>query len=121
MNSLKAKTVNGILWSIIENFVSKGLLFVIGVILARLLSPTEFGLIGMITVFIAISQSLVDAGFSQALIRKSEIFEKDYSTVFIFNLVISLLIYAILYLSSPVISEFFNEPKLILLIKVLGN
>jgi teichuronic acid exporter len=120
MNSLKSKAINGVLWSIIENFINKGLLFVVGVILARLLSPTDFGLIGMITIIIAVSQSLVDAGFSQALIRNDKATTKDYSTVFIFNFLFSILIYLILFFSSTKISEFFNQPKLVLLIKVLA-
>jgi len=68
--TLKQKTVNGLLWSFIENFSKQGITFIVGIILARLLTPEEFGLIGMITIFIAISTSVINSGFSQALIRK---------------------------------------------------
>jgi teichuronic acid exporter len=68
--TLKQKTINGIKWSFIDNTARLGLSFIIGIILARLLTPREFGLIGMITIFIAISTSFVNSGFSQALIRK---------------------------------------------------
>ncbi len=86
MSELKEKTINGLFWSFIDNFSRIGLTFVIGIILARLLTPRDFGLIGLITIFIALSQALVDSGFSQALIRKKDCTQEDYSTVFYFNL-----------------------------------
>jgi len=67
--TLKQKTVSGLLWSFIDNFANMGLNFIVGIILARLLTPEEFGLIGMITIFIAISQSFINSGFGSALIR----------------------------------------------------
>lgn len=91
-----------------------------GIILARLLTPMEFGLIGMITVFVTISYSLVNSGFNQALIRKINCTEKDYSTVFYFNLIAGFAFYLILFFSAPLISIFFKEPQLTNLIKVLG-
>lgn len=118
--TLKQKTVSGLIWSFIDNFAKQGLNFIIGIILARLLSPREFGLIGMITVFIAISQSLIDSGFTQALIRKNNCTQKDYSTVFFFNFAISLLLYLILFFSANLISRFYNEPQLTLILRVLG-
>lgn len=120
MSSIKEKTVSGLLWSFIDNFSRQGIVFVVGIILARLLSPREFGLIGMTTVFIAISQSFVDSGFSQALIRKKKCTQVDYSTVFYFNLTTALFFYAVLFFSSAVISNFFEEPQLKLIIRVLG-
>ena len=85
---LKQKTVSGFIWSFADNFANQGLLFIIGIILARLLTPKEFGLIGMITIFIAVSESFINSGFSQALIRKKECSETDLSTVFYFNLAV---------------------------------
>jgi O-antigen/teichoic acid export membrane protein len=120
MSSLKQKTVSGLLWSFIDNFSKLGLTFIIGIILARLLSPSEFGLIGMISIFIALSQSLVDSGFTQALIRKKECTQADYSTVFYFNLLVGFVLYLVLYLSAPSISRFFEEPQLNLIVKVIG-
>ena len=118
--SLKQKTVNGLIWSFIDNIANIGIQFVISIILARLLTPHEFGLIGMIMIFIAISQSVVDSGFSQALIRKTDCTEIDYSTVFFFNFLIGLCIYLVLFFSSGVISSFFNEPQLNKIIKVFS-
>jgi len=91
------------------------------IFLARLLLSEDFGLIGMTTIFIAISQSLIDSGFSSALIRKKDISESDYSTVFMFNLVVSISIYFALFASSRIISGFFNEPRLIPIIRVLST
>lgn len=118
--SLKQKTVHGLLWSFIDSFASQGFSFIVGIILARILSPREFGLIGMITIFIAISQSIIDSGFSNALIRKRDCSQADYSTVFIFNIIVSLFFSIILIFSASFISEFFKEPQLKLLIQVLS-
>jgi O-antigen/teichoic acid export membrane protein len=88
--SLKDKTITGIKWSFVDSFANQGMQFVIGIILARLLTPKEFGLIGIITIVIAISQTFVDSGFSQALIRKNDCRREDYSTAFYFNLSVKL-------------------------------
>jgi len=85
--NLKQKTISALIWSFIDNFAVLGIRFIVGVVLARILSPREFGLIGMITIFIAISQSFIDSGFRHALIRKQDCTQDYYSTVFYFNLV----------------------------------
>ncbi len=95
--SLKQETITGITWSLIDNGYTQIVTFVVGIILARLLEPSEFGLIGMITIFIAIAQSFVDSGFTQALIRKNDCNDKDYSTVFYFNIFIAVIFYIILF------------------------
>jgi len=118
--SLKQKTITGLTWSFIDNFANNGIQFIVGLILARLLSPGEFGLIGMLTFFIAISQAFIDSGFGQALIRKQNCTEKDYSTVFFFNLFVGLLFYFILFSIARSVSRFYNEPQLFLLLRVLG-
>lgn len=118
--TLKQKTVSGLLWSFIDNIATLGITFIVGIILARLLTPKEFGLIGMLTIFIAISQSFIDSGFRQALIRKQNCTDNDYSTVFYFSLVISVLAYLILFLGANSIGVFFNEPALKPLVRVLG-
>ncbi len=118
--SLKQQTITGITWSFIDNSMTQIITFVVGIILARLLEPREFGLIGMITIFIAIAQSFVDSGFSQALIRKNDCTEQDYSTVFYFNIFVSIIFYIILFFSAGLISSFFNEKQLNNLIKALG-
>ena len=98
----------------------QGISFIVGIVLARLLTPHEFGLIGMITIFIAISTSFINSGFGNALIQKQNCTQKDYSTVFYFNLLMGVIFFLILFFSAPAISRFFNEPQLIHLIQVLG-
>jgi len=120
LSSLKTKTINGLFWSFIDNAAVKILQFAIGIILARLLSPKEFGLIGMLTVFIALSRSFIDSGFGNALIRKNQCTQTDYSTVFYFNLVVGILLYIILFISSGSIAAFFNEPQLRQILQVFG-
>lgn len=90
------------------------------ILLARLLSPEDFGLIAIIAIFIQISQTCIDSGFSNALIQKKGRTQTDYSTVFIFNLAVSIVFYVILFLCSPVISVFFKDPKLVSLTRVVG-
>lgn len=118
--NLKQKTIVGLFWSFIDNFAKLGIQFIVGIILARILSPREFGLIGMITIFIAVSQTFVDSGFRNALIRKKYCSDVDYSTVFYFNMVVAVALYMVLFFSAGLISHFFEEPQLKPLIKVLG-
>jgi len=80
--SLKQRTVSGLVWSFIDTIAGQGITFIVGIILARILTPREFGLIGMITIFIAVSESFINSGFSNALIRKKDCTQADYSTVF---------------------------------------
>lgn len=118
-DNLKKKTVNGLLWSCIERFSVQGVQFGISIIMARILTPNDYGLIGMLTIFIALSQSLIDSGFSQALIRKQDRTEVDNSTVFYFNIVVSFLLYGLLYVLAPYVSEFYNVPELTSLMRVV--
>lgn len=91
--SLKKKTVKGMFWSSLERFSVQAVQFLVMIVIARLLSPEEYGLIGMLAIFIAVSQSLVNSGFSQALIRKQNRSDKDNCTVFYFNIVVSAVLY----------------------------
>jgi len=118
--SLKEKTVTGLLWSSVDNIANQGINFIIGILLARILSPKEFGLIGMLAFFIAVSQTFIDSGFANALIRKKDCSQTEYSTVFFFNLAAGIIMFFILFLSSHAISTFFNEPELKAVIKVLA-
>lgn len=119
-NSLKAKTVKGVTWSLIDNIANSGITFLVGLVLARLLTPAEYGILAMVTIFIAISNSIIDCGFSSALVRKVEVKSIDLNTVFYFNLVISLILYFILFISAPYLSIFFKEPLLTSITRVLG-
>lgn len=118
--SIKDKTVKGIGWSFVDNVASSGITFLVGLILARLLTPAEYGIMAMIAIFIAVSNSIIDSGFSNALVRKINIQRIDYNTVFFFNLVVSLVMYLLLYIASPAISAFFKEPVLIEIVRVIG-
>ena len=118
--SLKRKTINGIFWSSVDNFSSQGISFVFSIILARLLLPSDYGIIAVLSVFLAISQTFVNSGFSQALIRKIDRTEEDYSTVFYFNIAIGLFCYIILFLFAPLIASFFNHSILVLIIRVIS-
>lgn len=118
--SLKQKTIAGFTWSFIEVLSKQGLVFIIGIILARLLTPREFGLIGMTTIFISFSQVFIDSGFGQALVRKQNCTQADFSTVFYFNLLAGILLFILLFILADPISLFFNEPKLVLIIQVIS-
>jgi len=119
-SSLKSKTYSGIIWSSIDRFSAQGIQFIIGLIIARILSPSDYGLIGMIAVFTGLAANFVDSGFSNALIRNNKRSEADYNTMFYFNLAVALLFYFILFFSAPFISRFYNQPELIPIIKVIS-
>lgn len=96
-DSLKQKTVRGVGWSFIDNIASSGITFLVGLVLARLLTPEEYGVMAIIAIFIAISNSIIDSGFSNALIRKIKVERVDYNTVFYFNLLVSIILYIFLF------------------------
>ena len=116
--SLKDKTVKGVAWSGIDNVIHFGVSFIVSIVLARLLSPDDYGLLGIITIFTAVCQTLINGGFSSALIRKKDATADDYNTVFIVNLVMSLLLYGFIYICSPLIADFFKREELIALTRV---
>lgn len=118
--SLKQKTVKGVGWSFADNVANSGITFLVGLVLANILSPEEYGIMAIVTIFIAVSNSIVDSGFSNALIRKTDIRSVDYNTVFYFNLIVSIFLYLILYVSAPAISVFFKEPILVDVMRVIG-
>ena len=93
MSSLKEKAISGMMWNAVERFGSTFFLFLSNLVLARLLMPSDFGTVAMLMVFISISETIVDAGFGSALIQKKDVDEKDYSTVFIWNIFFSLFLY----------------------------
>ena len=111
-DSLKQKTITGVSWSFIEQVLARGVNFVIGIILARLLSPTDYGLVGMLGIFIAISQLFIDGGLTSALIRTKDPSDKDFSTVYIINMGLSVVFYFLLFFTAPVIADFYHQPLL---------
>ena len=112
MSSITSKSIHGIIWSAVEKFSLQGAQFLIGVILARLLMPSDFGMIGMLSIFLGVSQTFVDCGFSNALIRQKESSAKDYGTAFIVNFSISVFAYLVLFAIAPVVAKFYSMPEL---------
>ena len=118
---MSSKTsVNAAIWSFVERASSQIVSFVIGIILARLLSPYDYGVVGLTAIFIAISNVFIEAGFANALIQNQHRTEKDLSTAFYFNVVVGLFCYVALWIATPFISGWFNEPLLIPLLKIVG-
>ncbi len=118
--SLKHKTVKGVSWSFVDSISSQGVTFLVGLVLARILTPEDYSLLGIILIFITIFNSIVDSGFSNALIRKKDATDKDYNTVFVCNLSMSIVLCATLYLSATAISHFFARPALTNLLRVMS-
>ena len=116
--SLKKKTIKGVGWSAIDAFSGKGVTFLVGIVLARLLSPAEYGLIGICVIVNSILDGFVDSGFGSSLIRKKDVSNDDYNTMFITNFVISIIIYGALYWCTPYIADFFGQAQLSSLIRV---
>ncbi len=119
-SSLKVRAVRGLFWSMLNQVGSQGIQLVVGIILARLLLPAEFGLVAMLTIFIGIATSFVDGGFGAALIQKPTLESEDASTVFYFNLFAAGMFAAILCAVAPMIAQFYNEPALTPLTRVLA-
>lgn len=118
--SLGNKAAKGAVWATIDRFGTMGLQFIVNLILARLLFPADFGAIGMITIFISVSQVIIDGGFASALIQKKVPTQTDYSTIFYWNLGLSASIYLIIFAISPFVSEFFKMPVLCDVLRVLA-
>lgn len=111
--------IGALTWSSVNIFGVQFLQLFIGIILARVLMPEDFGIIGILFVFTSISGVLIDGGFAQGLIRKKDTTNKDFSTVFFLNLLVSVILYGLLYLSAPLIADFFAQPALVTYSRVL--
>lgn len=120
MSTLKDKTVKGVIWSSIDRFTTKGISFVFSMLIARMLLPSDYGVIAMLGIFMAISSCFIDSGFGTALIRKKDRTETDFCTVFYFNIVVSCFFYVLLWLASPYIARFYDMPLLESVTKVWG-
>lgn len=118
--SIKQKTINGVVWSSIERFSVQGIQFVVMLIMAQILTPEDYGMVGMLAIFMAIAQSLIDSGFSNALIRKTNRTETDFSTIFYFNIVVGFVLYLVLFLCAPAIARFYQIPQLEILTRVIA-
>ena len=117
-NNLKQQTKKGLYWSFFNQFANYGMQFCVGIVMARLLSPSDYGITALPGVFLAIAAVFQDSGMAGALIRKPEIEEKDYSTLFLYSIGVGTFMYAVLFLISPYIAAYFNTPILTSLIRV---
>lgn len=116
--SLKDKTVKGVGWSAIDNVIQAGVTFLVSIVLARLLTPDDYGLIGIIAIFTTVCTALINGGFTTALIRKKNATDDDYNTAFITNLGVSIVLYALIFICSPLIANFFGREELLALTRV---
>lgn len=119
--SLKKKTIKGVAWTSLDQVATLGFGFVIGVILARILSPDDYGLLAMIAVFNAIAFAFINSGFGNALIRKPDLTEDDNTTAFFFNLVAGVVLFGVIWLIAPWVSAFYDKPILIPLLRAEGS
>ena len=117
---LKQKAASGMVWTSIQKFAGMGVSFLAGIILARLLTPEDYGCIGMLSIFMALAGAFVDGGFASALIQKKRPTQEDYATIFFFNLGMSLLMYAILFVCAPAIARFYKMPILSSVLRIQG-
>lgn len=109
---IKSQAISGMIWTGVERFGTQFIHFVTEIVIARILVPADFGIIAMLSIFMAVAQSFLDSGFANALIQKKDRTEIDYSTVFYFNILVAVLLYIILYLTAPLIAAFYNMPIL---------
>ena len=116
--SLKDKTIKGTMWSAADAFLGQGVTFLVGIVLARLLSPDDYGLIGIVTICTSVCTAIIGGGFSSALIRKKSPTDDEYNTAFIINLGLCLVLYAIVFLCIPLITNFFGREDLTTLTRV---
>ncbi len=112
-SNTKSKVVKGFKWSSAQSFITQALQFVISIIIARQLLPSDYGILGMLAIFIGISSTFLNSGFGSALIQKKEATQADFSTAFYFNIGMGIILYLILYLCAPLIAEFYSQPILV--------
>lgn len=117
-NSLKQKTKRGIYWKFFDTFANTGMQFIVGIVMARLLSPEDYGITALPAVFFTIASIFIDGSFANALIRKKEVTEKDLSTAFYYSFGMGIFMYVCLFFASPYIARFYNTPILTSLIRV---
>ena len=120
MSSLKRKTIKGVVWSSVQRFGTMAITFASNIILARLLSPDDYGCIAMLMIFISLANTFIDGGFGSALIQKKEPTNEDYSTILYWNIALSLVLYGVLFLCAPLVSQFYNMPLLTKVLRVQG-
>ncbi|MEZ9977135.1 lipopolysaccharide biosynthesis protein [Vibrio breoganii] len=120
MRNSKKQIKTGLIWSALDSFGNQGIALVISLVLANLLGPSVYGLVAMLTIFIAIASVFVNSGFGSALIRKVDRNEKDYATTFYFSLGVSAVCYLLLFFSAPLIASFYKQPELVSLTRAIA-
>lgn len=115
-----SKVGKAFFWSALERFSIQGISFILSIIIARIVSPSAYGLIVMIQVFLSFSQLFIDGGFANALIQKNDRDDTDYCTVFFFNMGVALLLYLLFFLSAPIIADFYEEPQLKTITRIIS-
>jgi O-antigen/teichoic acid export membrane protein len=118
--TLKEKTTKGLFWSFVDQFSAQGISFIIGIIIARILNPADYGMLGMLAIFMAVANTFIVSGFGAALVQKSNRSQVDFSTVFLFNLVVAAFLYCMLFIAAPFIANFYELPELTLITRVIG-
>lgn len=118
---LRQKAVRGVIWTALQKYSTMLIQFISGIILARLLTPYDYGCIGMLTIFMLLAESFIDGGFGSALIQKKAPTQTDYSTIFFWNMGLSAVLYAVLYFSAPAIARFYGIPLLSDILRVQGT
>ena len=118
--NLKQKAVSGMIWTALQRYSTMLIQFISGIILARLLTPYDYGCIGMLMIFMVLAESFIDGGFGSALIQKKRPTQEDYSTIFFWNLGMAVVLYGVLYLSAPAIARFYDIPLLCKVLRVQG-
>lgn len=116
----KRKIINSLIWAFLERIGAQGVSFIVSIVLARLLFPKEFGVIAIVTIFISLANTFVTAGLGNSLIQKKNADDIDFSTVFYFNIFFSLIVYIVLWLIAPVVSNYFEMYQLTIIIRVMG-
>ncbi len=119
--NLKQKAVSGVIWTALQKYSTMLIQFISGIILARLLTPYDYGCIGMLMIFMLLAESFIDGGFGSALIQKKQPTQTDYSTIFFWNMGLSAVLYAVLYMSAPTIARFYGIPLLSDILRVQGT
>lgn len=117
---IRKKTISNLLWRFAERCGAQGVSFVVSIVLTRLLAPEEYGTVALVTVIITILQVFVDSGMGNALIQKRDADDLDFSSVFYFNFFVCIILYIAMFLAAPMISQFYNKPDLILLVRVIS-
>ena len=118
--NLRKKTLSGMVWTSFQRFSKMGIEFISGIILARLLTPFDYGCIGMLAIFMVLAETFIDGGFGSALIQKKQPTQEDYSTIFFWNLGMAMVLYTVLFFSAPAIASFYDIPLLCDVLRVQG-